>query len=184
MSWGSLGHTLSLGILGGAGAGIFFLLFNMVIGEVLGLGFLDPLRQIAAIALGSSVLPARSSLFVPLIVGLAVHASLSALYGATFAVAARYITILRRDLMVATTVFGLGIWIINYYVFTPWLFPWFDSSPDIAQFIAHTVFYGMPLGIILLEFTPSGGILASNWAHTPMTTRDTDATPDVAEQRI
>jgi hypothetical protein len=182
MSSASLGHTLGLGFLGGVGAGIFFLLFNLIMSSILGLGFLGPLRQIAAIAMGAGVLPATSSLVGPVIVGLLVHVSLSGLYGATFAVAARYIAILRRDMMVATTVFGLGIWVVNYYVFTPWLFPWFDDSPDIVQFIAHTVFYGVPLGIILLEFTPSGGILANNWARTPMATRDSDATPEAADR--
>jgi hypothetical protein len=109
--------------------------------------------------------PASSSPSV-LIVGLIVHLSLAAIYGAIFAVAARYIAFLRRDLLIATTVFGLGIWVFNFYVFSPWLFPWFDDSPDIVQFVAHTVFYGMPLGFILLEFTPSGGILASNRARS------------------
>ena len=164
MTSGSLGRTLSVGILSGVGAGITFALFMMVMDAVLGNGFLDWLRQSAAIALGSSVVPARPQLSV-LIVGLIVHMSLAALYGAIFAVAARYITFLRRDLIVATTIFGLGIWILNFYIFSPWLFPWFDDSPDILQFIAHTVFYGMPLGAILLEFTPSGGILASNRAR-------------------
>jgi len=164
MSSGSLGRTLSVGILGGVGAGIIFALFMMVMDAILGNGYLDWLRQSAAIALGGSVVPARPQLSV-LIFGLIVHMSLAALYGAVFAVSARYITFLRRDLIVATTVFGLAIWILNFYIFSPWLFPWFDDSPDILQFIAHTVFYGMPLGAILLEFTPSGGILASNRAR-------------------
>jgi len=163
MSSGSLGRTLGVGILAGAGAGITFALFMMVMDAVLGNGPLDWLRQSAAIALGSSADSPRSQLSV-LIVGLIVHLSLAALYGASFAVAARYISFLRRDLLIATTAFGLGIWILNFYVFSPWLFPWFDDSPDILQFIAHTVFYGMPLGAILLEFTPTGGILASNRA--------------------
>src|SRR5215472_9960251 len=163
MSSGSLGRTLGIGILAGVGAGTSFALFMMVMDAILGNGFVDWLRQSAAIALGDSVVSARSQLSV-LVVGLIVHVSLAALYGAIFAVAARYITFLRRDLLIATTAFGLGIWILNFYVFSPWLFPWFDDSPDILQFIAHTVFYGMPLGAILLEFTPTGGILASNRA--------------------
>lgn len=164
MTSGSLSRTLGVGILAGVGAGISFALFMMVMDAVLGNGFVDWLRQSAAIALGDSVVPARSEASV-LVVGLVVHTSLAALYGAIFAVAARYISFLRRELIVATTVFGLAIWVLNFYVFSPWLFPWFDDSPDILQFIAHTVFYGMPLGAILLEFTPSGGILASNRAR-------------------
>lgn len=164
LSTGSLGRTLGVGIIAGVGAGISFALFMMVMDAILGDGFLDWLGQSAAIALGSSALTARSQVSV-LVVGLIVHVSLAALYGAIFAVAARYIAFLRRDLIIATTVFGLGIWVLNFYLFSPWLFPWFDDSPDMLQFIAHTVFYGMPLGAILLEFTPSGGILTSNHAR-------------------
>jgi hypothetical protein len=164
MSSGSLGPTVGVGILAGIGAGTSFALFIMVIDAILGNGFLDWLRQSAAIALGRSVVLGSSPLSV-VIVGLIVHVSLAAAYGAVFAVAARYIAFLRRELIVATTIFGLGIWVLNFYVISPWLFPWFDDSPDIVQFIAHTIFYGMPLGAILLEFTPSGGILASNRAR-------------------
>jgi hypothetical protein len=164
MSSGSLGQTLNVGILAGVGAGFSFAVFMMIMDAVLGNGFLDWLSQSAAIALGGSVVADRSQTSV-LVVGLVVHLSLAALYGAIFAVAARYIPFLRRELIVATSVFGLGIWVLNFYVFSPWLFPWFDDSPDILQFIAHTVFFGMPLGAILLEFTPSGGILASNRAN-------------------
>lgn len=165
MTSGSLGRTVGVGMLAGIGAGVTFALFVMAMDAVLGNGFLDWLRQSAAIALGRSVEPASSTLSV-VVVGLIVHVSLAALYGAIFAVAARYITFLQRELMFATMVFGLGIWVLNFYVVSPLLFPWFDDSPDIVQFIAHTLFYGMPLGLILLEFTPSGGILASNRAKT------------------
>jgi hypothetical protein len=161
MSSGSLGRTVGAGILAGVGAGISFALFMMFIDAVLGNGFLDWLRQSARIALGSSLVPGRSQTSV-LVVGLIVHVTLAALYGAIFAVAARYIKLLQRELLIATMVFGLGIWVLNFYVFSPWLFPWFDDSPDLVQFIAHTVFYGLPLGAVLLEFTPTGGLLASN----------------------
>jgi len=165
MSSGTLRQTLGVGVLAGLGAGITLALFVMVMDAILGDSFLDWLRYSAAIALGSSALPERSPLTV-LIIGLILHLSLASLYGATFAVAARYITFLRRNLLIATTLFGLGIWLLNFYVFSPWLFPWFQDSPNLVQFMAHTIFYGMPLGVILLEFTPSGGILASNRARS------------------
>jgi hypothetical protein len=164
VSSGSLIQTIGVGLLAGIGAGITLAVFVMVMDAILGDSFLDWLRYSAAIALGSGALPDRSPLTV-LIIGLIVHLSLAALYGAIFAVAARYITLIRRDLLIATTLFGLAIWLLNFYVFSPWLFPWFKDSPVLVQFIAHTVFYGMPLGVILLEFTPSGGILTSNRAR-------------------
>ena len=158
MSSGGLGRTFGAGILAGVTAGITFALFVMAMNVVYGDSFLDWLRYSAGIALGRSAL-AKSSPLLVVSVGLIVHLSLSALYGAIFALAARYIRIVRRDLIVATALFGLGIWIVNFRVFSPLLFPWFNDDPFIVQFIAHTVFYGIPLGVILLEFTPSGGVL-------------------------
>ncbi|MBO0837923.1 MAG: hypothetical protein J2P28_20740 [Actinobacteria bacterium] len=158
MSSGGLGRTLGAGIVAGVAAGVTMALFVMAMNVVYGDSFLDWLHYSAGIALGRSALPDSAPLFV-VSVGLVVHLSLSALYGAIFSVAARYIKIVRRDLIVATAVFGLGLWIVNFYVFSPLLFPWFNDSPFIVQFIAHTIFYGIPLGVILLEFTPSGGVL-------------------------
>lgn len=162
---GSLIQTIGVGALAGVGAGIIFALFHMIMSQILGNGFLEPLRLIAAIALGPSVLPQNSPLLDPLFVGLLVHVSLAALYGAVFAVSARYIRILRRDLITATTLFGLGIWLVNFYFFSPLFFPWFGHTLDIVQFISHTLFYGMPLGAILLEFSPSGGVMSGNRAQ-------------------
>jgi hypothetical protein len=153
---GSLGRTLYIGILAGIGAGLVFALFETTMAAITGNGFFEPLRLIAAIALGRSVLPDSSPLYVALIAGTIVHVSLSALYGTIFAVTARYIRILRLDLIIATTAFGLAIWIINFYFFSPLLFPWFQSNIMSVQFIAHTVFFGMTLGVILLELIPSG----------------------------
>jgi hypothetical protein len=77
-------------------------------------------------------------------------------------VAAHLVTILRRDLIIATTLFGLGIWIVNFYFFSPLLFPLFETSFVAVQFIAHTLCYGMTLGVILLELMPPYGVRASD----------------------
>jgi hypothetical protein len=153
---GSLARTLEVGIVAGIGAGLLFALFETTMAAIAGNGFFAPLRLIAAIALGPSVLPNSTPLYTVLIAGTIVHVLLSALYGTIFAVAARYIRILRLDLIIATTAFGLAIWIINFYFFSPLLFPWFQSNIMSVQFIAHTLFYGMTLGAILLELMPSG----------------------------
>jgi hypothetical protein len=83
-------------------------------------------------------------------------------------VTARYIRILRLDLIIATTAFGLAIWIINFYFFSPLLFPWFQSNIMSVQFMAHTFFYGMTLGAILLKLMPSGWHPSEQqWAQQP-----------------
>lgn len=160
---GGLGRTLAGGMLAGAGAGATFALFIMMIDAFYGDSIFDWLNYSAAIALGRSVLQ-NDSIGV-LLVGLCVHLGLAALYGAIFAVVARYSAFLRSHLITATAAFGLGLWMVNFYFFSPLLFPWFRDDIFVVQFIAHTLFFGVPLGIILLEFTPTGGILGRNQAR-------------------
>lgn len=148
-----LGRTIVKGIIAGGLAGIVFAMFEMVVAAFMGNGFFAPLRMIAAIVLGPSVLMASSPLLVPVIVGAIVHMMLSAIYGMLFVVAAHYVTILRRDaasLLIATSVFGLALWIVNFYVFSPLLFRWFENTSPLVQSIAHTFFYGTVLGSLLL----------------------------------
>ncbi|MBO0682423.1 MAG: hypothetical protein J2P45_04625 [Candidatus Dormibacteraeota bacterium] len=161
-SSGSLGRTLSGGMLAGAGAGSTFALFIMLMDAVYGDDLFDWLHYSAAIALGRSVLQ-NDSLGV-LLVGLFVHLALAGVYGAAFAAAARYIRFLRSHLITATATFGLGLWMVNFYFFSPLLFPWFRDNIFVVQFVAHTLFFGVPLGIILMEFTPTGGIMGRNQA--------------------
>lgn len=166
-----LGGTALIGIVAGVIAGISFAMFEMAVAAIMGNGFWTPLRMIAAIVLGQTVLMASSPQLVPVIVGAIVHMMLSAIYGMVFAVVAHFVTILRRDipfLLVATTVFGLALWIVNFYAFSPALFPWFGMSPPLVQFFAHTFFYGSMLGILLLAFKlPLPGRGAASAASQP-----------------
>ncbi|MEJ7696848.1 MAG: hypothetical protein WKF78_09600 [Candidatus Limnocylindrales bacterium] len=53
-------------------------------------------------------------------------------------------------LIVATTVFGTLLWIINFFILPDVIGrPWFKEAPMVAQFIYHAFFYGTPLGIYL-----------------------------------
>lgn len=150
-----LGRTILIGLISGVVAGIVFVVFEMIVAAIMGNGLFAPLRMIGAIALGQSVLMASSPLLVPVIVGAVVHMMLSAIYGMVFAAAAHYITMLRRNtasLLTATTVFGLALWVVNFHVFSPLLFPWFGASPPTVGVIAHTFSYGTMLGVLLLVF--------------------------------
>lgn len=46
---------------------------------------------------------------------------------------------------------GLALWIVNFYVIAPLFgWTWFPNGTNpVVQFIAHTVFYGTVLGLIL-----------------------------------
>jgi hypothetical protein len=49
----------------------------------------------------------------------------------------------------AASVFGFVLWLANFGAIAPALFPWFLVADPAVQFIAHTLFFGIPLGLML-----------------------------------
>jgi hypothetical protein len=108
--------------------------------------------MMSAIILGQSVLDPSYSVVVALLVGLVVHLGLSAIYGAIFGAIAAALPRLHqsRSLIVwAASAYGILLWLANFYVVAPFLFPWFTNANALVQFIAHTFFYGTALGLLL-----------------------------------
>jgi hypothetical protein len=112
--------------------------------------------MIGATILGQGALPMPQPLDIGLAtvvpVAMVVHFVLSAIYGAVFGAIASVIGVLRRSrglLVVAASVFGLVLWLVNFYVVAPVLFPWFLMANPVVQFFAHTFFYGTALGLLL-----------------------------------
>ena len=141
------------GALFGVVAGIVFAMFEMVAAALMGQGFFMPLRMIGAIALGKEALMPTYSLATAAGAGLAVHLALSALYGAVFAGIAGSLASLRQSvaaLVAAATGYGIVLWIVNFYVMAPLLFPWFQDANAVIQFLAHAFFYGTVLSVLLV----------------------------------
>ncbi len=144
------------GIIGGIGAGIVFAMFEMIMAAILNGAdaFFTPLRMIAGIALGQQALQPSYSLLTVIIVGLAIHMMMSAIFGFVFAGILRYVPSLTGSsttVLVSTSILGIGLWLANFYVIANiggWV--WFpDKSNAIVQFFAHTFFFGAVLGLYL-----------------------------------
>ncbi len=138
----------------GISAGGVFLVFEMLVAGSAGSGAFSPLRMIGATVLGEGALPTQQTMGLPVVVpvALVVHFALSAIYGAVFGTVAGSIGALRgsrRAFVGAATAFGLGLWIVNFYVIAPVLFPWFSMVNPVVQFLAHTFFFGTTLGLML-----------------------------------
>lgn len=130
-------------------AGITMAMFEMIFAAAMGMSALAPLRMIAGIALGADVAAGAGSTATAVIVGMLVHFALSALYGTVFAALVSFIPNLRSSksgIAAFASVFGLALWLVNFYVIAPALFPWFTEANPLAQFIGHTFFYGAVLG--------------------------------------
>ncbi len=145
------------GAIGGLLAGILFALFEMVMATVQmgGEAFFMPLRMIGGIALGSQALePSSTSLLEAGGAGIIVHMVLSVIFGASVAAVAGLVAPIRSSavaLVVWTSLAGLALWLVNFYVIAPiggWR--WFPEATDpLIQFIAHTFVFGSLLGLYL-----------------------------------
>ena len=153
----SVRRWLVPGALLGVVAGVAFALFEMIAASAMGDGFWMPLRMIGAIILGEGALETSYSLTQAALVGAVLHMVLSGLYGAVFGVLCALVHALRtnRGLLVAgASLYGLGLWIVNFYVIAPIAFEWFQDADPIVQFVAHTFFYGALLGALLASRVP------------------------------
>ncbi len=151
-----VGRWVKRGAIGGVIAGIVFAMFEMIMAAVLSGAdaFFMPLRMIGAIVLGMKALDPGYSLVTAGVAGLMVHMMLSIMFGIIFAALAVYIPGLANSspiLLVAASVYGFALWIVNFYVIAhaaSWL--WFPDKTNVAvQFVAHTIMFGTVLGLFL-----------------------------------
>lgn len=148
------------GLAGGLAAGVFFLGFEMAASALLHgpVALAEPLRMIGGILLGPSALDSGYPLLTAATAGLIVHGVLAAAFGAVFgwAVSARPLRPRRRrEIVAAGSVWGLVLWLLNFYVVAPLAgWPWFALQTNPAvQLVAHAVFFG---GVLGLYVAPDG----------------------------
>jgi hypothetical protein len=146
---------VGIGALAGVLAGLVFALFQVIMSAA-GLGM--PLSELIVMVEGVTFGSGSGSISAPAIAAPEIaiagltHLVLSAIYGAVFGAVASKVHALRNDkkaLIGAATVFGLLIWIVNFFVIAPVAFPWFAQTNGVVQFFAHTLFYGTVLGLLL-----------------------------------
>jgi len=152
MRHGPLRGWVTRGALLGVVAGIVFMAFELVAAWAMGDGFWMPLRMIGAIVLGEGALEASYSLAGAVAVGALLHVFLSAAFGAVFGAVVALAPALqasRSVLVGAAAVYGVALWIVNFYVIAPVAFEWFQDADPVVQFVAHTFFFGTLLGAML-----------------------------------
>ena len=148
------GWWVKQGALGGLIAGIVFAIFEMIMAAILKDAFFGPLRMIGGIALGSEALQPSYALTTAVVVGIVVHMINSIVFGLIFGLIVAAVPALARTttiLVVAASVYGLLLWLVNFYLIAPiagW--NWFPTMTNpVVQFFAHTFFFGSVLGIYL-----------------------------------
>jgi hypothetical protein len=155
-------------IIAGVVAGVLTMLLWMLLWAVgTGGSLWTPFHHVAGIVLGEDVLtPSLSPEWPVVLTAMAVHLVLAVFYTIILA-----FIIHRWGLAVGIiggALFGLALYIINYYTFS-WLFPWFYPLRSWIAFAGH-IFFGAVAGGLyeLLERDIYVGV-----EHVPSTTNTT-----------
>lgn len=126
------------GLIAGA---VFLVLELILVPLVMGMSVWAPVRMIGAILLGTGALPPEGQPatfgFAVLVAALVVHFVLSGIYGYVLS-----LLDFRLDewaAVVIGAVFGLVIYLINFYGFTA-LFPWFEMARGGLSILVHVIF--------------------------------------------
>jgi uncharacterized membrane protein YagU involved in acid resistance len=143
-------NLLWQGVAGGIVAGIIFAMAEMILNVLMGKPFFGPLRLIGSIVLGQQALAPTYPLVSAAIVGLIVHMIMSMMFGLIFiyALAAlRQVQASSSRLLVYGSLFGLALWVVNFLILAPVLFPQFTMVNQFWNgFFAHTFFFGAMIG--------------------------------------
>ena len=133
------GINIKSAILSGVIAGFIFVILEMIMVPLFAGGSpWGPPRMIAAVILGSEVLPPPAT-FEPgmMLVAILVHLSLSIIFGLILAAFIHQLNMARS--IYFGLAFGIVLYIINFYIFTEF-FPWFVNARNWITVFSHAVF--------------------------------------------
>ena len=135
-------------------AGLIFMMLEMLLVATIGGGSpWAPPRMIGAMILGDGVLPPPAD-FDPtvFVVAMVIHFALSILLALLFALIADALRLSTTVAAVAGLLFGLAVYVVNFYGMTS-LFPWFAMARNGISVFAHGIF-GLVLGYSYRKLAP------------------------------
>ena len=131
---------LARGAVGGVLAGAVFLVLNMWFATSMDLPAKMPILMMSTIVQGDSAMMDGSA---SVGIGVTVHAVLSILFGAAFAVAASRLRT-NGSVALAGAAYGAVLYLVNFKILAPVAFETFEDANQPFELVAHVVF-----GVIL-----------------------------------
>lgn len=115
---------------------------------------LIPLRMSASVLLGRAAIES-TSIGLAVVVGMAVHLGLSALFGLAYGLIDGHRPqeperswSRQAGLGMA---YGLALWLLNFQVVGRLTHPWFLTVPQFGQAMLHALFFGVPLALMYVQ---------------------------------
>ncbi len=127
----------------GAGlvAGVVFMMMEMILVAVTGGSPWGPPRMMAAMVMGEGVLPPPATFNVMIMmVAMIVHVILSMLLAVVFAWVLSLWNLSAGSAIALGAVFGLAVYLVNFYPVAAILFPWFAMARNWISIISHVAF--------------------------------------------
>jgi hypothetical protein len=145
-------QSIRVGVVWGLVVGLFFAILEMIGAAAMGQSALAPWRAFASVVLGRQALT-TAPLGTAFIVGVIAHFALSAIYGVAYALLSGALPKPTRQSFgqqaAVGLVFGVVLYVLNFHVIAPALYPWFREANQAWQFVLHTIFFGLPLGLCM-----------------------------------
>ena len=129
------------GVWAGLIAGLVFLVLEMLmVWLFMGESPWGPPRMIAAMVLGRDVLPPPATFAAGVVMAaMLVHFVLAIIYGLVVGLLVHRTRQLGMALLIGA-VFGLAIYLVNFYLIAPALFPWFEMARNWISIFNHILF--------------------------------------------
>jgi len=143
------GSIWKAGLLAGLVAGVveLIVLIGLAVGEAVPIWV--PVRMTAAIVMGPAALtPSDTFDARATILAFILHFGLSLAYGVIIAALIRNLE--RMPALAVGVAFGIGVWLVNYFVLAPSFFPWLIASRGAVQTpFVHAIFGVAAVGAYL-----------------------------------
>lgn len=125
------------GIIGGA---VFMMAEMLMVWIFMGQSPWGPPRMIAAMLMGKEVLPPPADFaMMPMMVAMMIHFMLSVVYGLILGWIVRGMGM--GAALLTGAVFGLvAVYLVNFYLVAPMMFPWFMEARNWVSIFAHMLF--------------------------------------------
>jgi hypothetical protein len=143
--------SIARGATAGVVAGTVFALAQMAASSVAGYSLVFPAQMAASIWLGHHAF--SDSIGTVFFVGAAIHYAIAIAWGIVGGILYEWADWPRRLHLEVVHAVGLGaafgalVWLVDMPVIAGNFMPWMWRAHQPAQFLLHTVFYGVPLGV-------------------------------------
>jgi hypothetical protein len=132
-------------------AGVIFAAMEIVAAVAMGMPAAMPMRMFASVVWGGTAMSTASFGTVIFVGGIA-HLALSAISGGIYGLGDALFSAHTRKSYGSQIVFGLlfgaAVWFVNFQIIARLAYPWFLDAPQGLQLAMHSLFFGLPLGVM------------------------------------